>query len=171
MTAWHTTSARISGLGLAALILMAGPIDAAPQADTASYFIRSNMEQADGSLSSAELLTVASKNGNATITVVQQANGATAKAIAPIDEHGIVSIATSDPALICYNTAQGLLAKSAQPNGSALSLSFAGNTVKANRLADVQLRETTMLTASHAAIGRTTCSITRIIDTSKALPA
>jgi hypothetical protein len=214
------TTARIAAFGLAALALTTAPIEAATQSatTTASYLIESVFDRGDGTLTANELLTIVSANGQATVTVKQQGSGETASVTAPIDAHGIVNVTTSDPALTCYNNAQGIIANSARPQpGAALAMTLAGSafavpinvasaraangmreftfggSVEAafdaapqqsiavivdgavqtqhNILSSVRLRETTEMVATHAALGQSTCSISRVIDAPQGLPA
>jgi hypothetical protein len=213
MTTWPTSSARIAGFSLAAIAFIATPLQAAQAPTTASYVIQSVVNQSDGSMSATELLTIASSNGSAAVTVTQPSTGAVAHATAPIDANGIVSIVSSDPALACYNNAQGIIANrslSQSGTGAALAVSFAGTSfavplnigtsaapngaqeftfsgnvegtfsampqtqiaividgsvrTQQHQLASVRLRETTVVAATHAAIGQTTCSMTRVVD-------
>jgi len=129
MTTWQTTSARIAGFGIATVALATAPLAAAPQTTVATYVVQSIIAQQNGTLTATEKLTITATDGSAAVTI-QQSNGETANTTMPIDGHGILGVQTADPALICYNSAQGIVADGAtSAAGAALQVAFAGNSV------------------------------------------
>lgn len=128
MNAWPRSSARFAVCGVAALALTTAPLAAAPTTATATYVVQSIVDGPNGSLTANEMLNVAWSNGRAAITLVQQTTGETAHVAAPIDANGVLDIATADPALACYNAAQGILAGTATTQtATPLAVSLAGN--------------------------------------------
>jgi hypothetical protein len=59
----------------------------------------------------------------------------------------------------------------AQPRDAAVAIVVDGSVrTQQHQLLGIQLQETTMLTATHAAIGKTSCSITRVIEAAPGTP-
>ena len=210
---------RVAAFGLGAFALAATPANAAPVPSTATFEVQSVLTNASGSLVANELLNIAWLDGRAAITVEQQNIGAYARLAAPIDANGVLAIATSDPAVTCYNSAQSILAGVNAKSESALAVSFGGSNLsiplhlaamspadgvqdvtiggrlegmieapqqedapvaivvdgmvrtQQHQLMTIELRETTVLASTHAAIGQTSCSITRVLQAAPGTPA
>jgi hypothetical protein len=117
---------------LSAAIVAATTVPLYAQTDTtpAVYAITSTIEQPGGPLVSVEVLTVTGSDGPATVTLSQPRTGQTSTLTANIDEHGVIGVSTTDPALTCYNTVRGLLGSAGDATASsAVEVGFAGNAV------------------------------------------
>jgi hypothetical protein len=120
----------IALLAFAGLGAAERPLQASADENAATYLVRSTLSQPAGLLVSLELLTITTSGMRAVIDVQQSPSSERQTVAAPIDANGVLDIATAEPSIACYNSAQKLHADADRAQtSSTISVAFAGNAV------------------------------------------
>jgi hypothetical protein len=120
----------VIALSVAGMVASERPLPAGAGENAVTYLVRSTDSRPGGSLISLELLTVATSAGRAVVDVQPSPASKPFTLTAPVDTNGVLDIATAEPAIACYNSAQKLLADAGrEQTSSTISVAFAGNAV------------------------------------------
>ncbi len=110
----------------AAPALLAATLGAGQPALSASavYLVTSTVETANGRMISEELLSFVSQSGT-TFATLRNWNGGSASAQVEVKPNGMLDVATSDPAITCYNVAMSVLSDGGTTQSATSSLAIA----------------------------------------------